>query len=224
MNLRIGLIGSQGKMGQTITLCLKRDPRFLLAWSLTSTTPRDNLEKVDVIVDFSSTKALGDNLLLAKDLNVPIVIGTTGLDDQAFALFKNLAQTIPIFWSPNFSIGVAALTYATKILAPLLTPMFHLEIQETHHIHKKDSPSGTAIALAQAAALTNQKKPPIKSLREGEVIGEHELIFSSPDEELTLIHKSLSRNIFAKGALQAAAFLIGKPPALYNMENLLFSN
>jgi 4-hydroxy-tetrahydrodipicolinate reductase len=221
MKIRIGLIGSTGKTGQQVSICAKKNPKIDLVWEINSQSSRSNLNSIDAIIDFSSPLALEENIALAQTQKVPIVIGTTGLENHHRKMLENASKQIPIFWAPNFSLGIAILVRAIEILSPLLQKNFLPHITETHHIHKKDSPSGSALALANATLEGYQTLPPIKSIRLQEVIGEHAISFLGKNEEITFIHKTHSRELFAEGALQAAAFILHKPPNLYGMNDLL---
>lgn len=199
MGIKIGLIGSEGRMGQAISALHPVIPIY-------KTTPRSPLD-CDVLIDFSSHKALLENLSARK----PIVIGTTGHLD--FTPLHEAAKHLPIFYSANFSLGAALLNEASKLVAKHFAG--DIDLIETHHTAKKDAPSGTALHLAK-----NLQNAKIHSLRSGSTIGEHTLIFNNAEERLTLSHQVHSREAFAKGALAAARFLIGKPPGLYSMEYL----
>lgn len=221
MTLSIGLIGASGKMGCKITSCIEKDPQITLKWGLESKSNRKELPPVDVMIDFSSPLALEENLILAQKYQSPIVIGTTGLQPDQQQSLELASKQIPVFWAPNFSIGITILIYAIEMLSPLLQKKFNASVTETHHIHKKDAPSGSALALAQAALSGYQSLPPIESIRLQEVIGEHIITFLTPEEKITLSHEALSRDVFAKGALEAAKFILNKPPKLYGMKDLL---
>lgn len=221
MPLQIGLIGASGKMGKKISSCIGNDPSFSLAWEFNSSSLYEPLHAAHIIIDFSSASALEKNLRFAVSTNTPIVIGTTGFSEPEKQLLEEASKKIPIFWAPNFSLGMALLTHAIETLSPLFQPNFKAHIEETHHIHKKDSPSGSAIALEKAARQGYDKPLPIESHRIGETIGDHSIVFSSNEETITFEHKALSREIFALGALKAAKFLVGKEPKLYSMKDLL---
>ncbi len=221
MTTQIGLIGAYGKMGQTLISCITKDTELSLCWKLGSQTPRNFLSPADIIIDFSSARALLDNLALAQKMHTPLVLGTTGLQEDEELALSNAALELPIFCSSNFSLGMAIFVHAIKILSPLLQRKFTPSIFETHHVHKKDAPSGSALSLAEATQTGYTKKPSMKSFREGDVIGEHSISFLAEDETFTMQHKSISRDVFALGALQAAKFLVNKPPKLYQMQDLL---
>lgn len=219
--MRLGVIGANGKMGKKIVLLANQDPFFQTTLPLITQNESENTPKLDVIIDFSTKEALPYNLKLAQKINCPLVIGTTGLEKNEKELLTQAAKNIPIFWAPNFSLGMAATVYVSKLLSSLLQDFTPL-IEEIHHVHKKDTPSGSALALKDTLIKENPSKPPIiKSHREGEVIGKHTVSFSSDKESITISHEAFSRDVFAKGALLAARFLLKQKPGLYTMEHLL---
>ena len=196
-------------------------------------------EKADVLIDFSHPSALHGVLAAATDRQLPAVIATTGLDDAQIAAIRVTATKIPVFFSSNMSVGVAVLAALTKKAAAVLGGDFDIELVEMHHNRKLDAPSGTALMLADAARQglahpveyvydrhdRRQKRAPeeigISSVRGGNIIGEHQVIFAGGDEVLTLTHRAQSRSIFAAGALRAAAFLLEQPAGLYTMDALV---
>lgn len=200
MPLKIGLIGANGRMGKAIASLQPIIP-------ITRTTPRTPLN-CDVLIDFSSPLALHQNLAANK----PIVIGTTGHLD--LSPIEQAAKHLPIFFAPNFSLGAAILNRLATLVASRFPA--DIDIIETHHTQKRDAPSGTALQLAK-----NLPNAHIHSIRSGKTIGEHTLIFNNAEERLTLSHQVHTREAFARGALAAAHFLIGKPPGLYDMDNLI---
>lgn len=200
MAIKIGLIGAQGRLGKAIAELQPILP-------ITRSTPRRSLD-CDVLIDVSSPAALLENL----SANVPIVIGTTGHLD--FTPIEQASKRLPIFYSPNFSLGIALLRKIGAEIARRFPS--DIDLIETHHAQKKDTPSGTALQLAQIAPNVH-----IHSLRSGKVVGEHMLIFNTAEERITLSHEVHSREAYARGALAAARFLVGKPPGLYGMDNLL---
>ena len=138
-------------------------------------------------------------------------------------MIQEAAQSLPIVFASNFSVGVNVLFWLTRKAAELLERDFDPEIIETHHKMKKDAPSGTAKTLAEIlkAEQKNQNEIPIQSIREGEVVGEHTVIFSGLGERIELSHRASSREIFARGALRAAKWIVGRPPGLYSMQDVL---
>lgn len=212
---RIGLIGATGRLGKEI--CLLGGPQIVA--SFTSSYPMQQGQEVDVYLDVSSSALLKKHLTLATQEKKPIVIGTTGNIETS--LLINAAKSIPVFYAANFSIGMHLLSEAAQILAKIWPQETPLSLEEVHHIHKKDRPSGSALWLSEA--LSPLRKSPLKitSIRKKEVIGEHTLCFESEEEILELKHTALSRKAFAKGALKAAAFLFTQLPGFYGMKELL---
>ena len=179
----------------------------------------------NVIIDFTIPSATLANLeMLAKwNKNVGVnakkiaaVIGTTGFSDKEKALIKAHAKKIPIVMSPNMSRGVNLMLRLVHEASRILKG-YEIDITEVHHIHKKDAPSGTALALAEQVP----HKVEIKSVREGEVVGEHTVAFATGGERLELKHTAHSRDAFAAGALDAAVWAAGKKPGLYSMKDVL---
>jgi 4-hydroxy-tetrahydrodipicolinate reductase len=152
-----------------------------------------------------------------------LVIGTTGHSQEQRRLIEKTAQSLPVVFASNFSIGVNVLFWLTRKAAEQLGGDFDAEIIETHHTMKKDAPSGTAKTLAEIlkAAKKTPSEIPVQSIREGDVVGEHTVIFSGPSERLELTHRAASREIFALGALRAAKWIIDQPPGLYSMQDVL---
>jgi 4-hydroxy-tetrahydrodipicolinate reductase len=195
----------------------------------------------DVLVDFSAPAALQASLDRAVSAGVPILIGTTGLDDLADQRIAAAAEQVAVLRAANTSVGIALLADLVDRAAAVLGPEWDIEIQDVHHRMKADSPSGTALALGEAAARgrgvginaergrdgTGLKREAgaigFASLRGGTVVGEHDVHFLGPDERLILSHRAESRAIFARGALAAARFLVRKGPGLYSMRDLIES-
>lgn len=206
--MKIILIGAEGRMGKTI-LSLASNYEITQIGSPNSSLPSNIapfLESHDLVLDLSTNEALSKNLpkiVLAKK---PIVIGITGLTKENLDLIHHAAKIIPVFLSPNFSEGIALLK---KLLRQL--PKGSYEITETHHTQKKDSPSGTALDLANCLP----SYPKITSIREGAVIGLHKIELHLAHEKIELSHEVFDRKAFAKGALLAATFLSNKPAGLY---------
>ncbi|HEX8842042.1 MAG TPA: 4-hydroxy-tetrahydrodipicolinate reductase, partial [Sphingomicrobium sp.] len=193
----------------------------------------------DVLIDFSAPAALQASLDRAVSAAVPILVGTTGLDDLAGQRIAAAAKEVAVLLAANTSLGVALLAELVERAARVLGPEWDIEIAETHHHMKADAPSGTALMLGEAAAHgrgsplnaergrdgTGLKREPgaigFASLRGGTVAGDHDVLFLGPDERLILSHRAESRMIFARGALAAARFLVGKPAGLYSMRDVL---
>lgn len=170
-------------------------------------------EKPDIIIDFSHPDLLDRTLFYADSFNVPLVIGTTGYNEEKTAQIKELSKSIPILKSENFSYGISILK---KVLISnfINLDMYEVDIIEKHNSFKKDSPSGTALTLANIL-----KTEHIHSYRDPFFIGEHEILFKNESEVLTLSHKVLNRNIFANNAVNAGEWLINKKPGLYTLED-----
>ena len=227
--VRIALFAPDGRMGQTITAAIADDPGFAL----------DN-DHGDVLVDFSTPAALQQSLDRAVSAGIPLLIGTTGLDELADRRIAAAAQDIAILRAPNTSLGVALLADLVERAAKLLGPdAWDIEIVETHHNQKADAPSGTALHLGEAAARgrggnssdergrssTGLKRAPgaigYAAIRGGTVAGDHDVMFLGAGERLILSHRAESRAIFARGALAATRFLLGKPAGLYTMRDVI---
>jgi len=198
-------------------------------------------KKTNVIIDFTVPKCTLEILKIASILKKRVVIGTTGFSKKDEVLIKKFARKIPILKAGNMSLGVNLLMYLTEITSKSLGKKFLSKIYEVHHKHKIDYPSGTALMLGKGVAdgknknLNNlmgkkylnkksfpySKKINFNSIRKGEVIGEHEVNFSSGKEIITLNHESFDRALYSEGALTAAAWLMSKKAGLYSMRDLL---
>lgn len=173
----------------------------------------------DVAIDFSLPEAFDPILALCIARRAAFVSGTTGLDPTQRTRLDTAAQNIPLLWSANFSIGIAVLADAVRRAAAAL-PQWDCDIVESHHIHKKDAPSGTALRLGEAAEAAGAT-PRYASLRAGDIVGEHTVQFTGTGERIELIHRATDRDVFARGALQAAAWLSRQPAGRYTMQDLL---
>lgn len=197
----------------------------------------DNAEtNVDCIIDFSNHNCTKDLLAFAEKNNLPLVLATTGQTEEEIEEILEASKKIPLFFSANYSVGIAVLIELAKQTAKLM-PDAEIEIVETHHNRKIDAPSGTALAIANAIkdvrpdSIINagrngiSKREPneigIHSIRMGNVVGEHEVIIGTQNQTITLKHEAHNRALFAEGALSAASFLIGKPAGLYDMKKML---
>ena len=198
-------------------------------------------KKANLIIDFTIPKCTIEILKIASKLKKKVVIGTTGFTKREENLIKKFSKKIPILKAGNMSLGVNLLMYLTEIASKSLGKKFLTKVYEVHHKHKKDFPSGTALMLARGVAIgknkefykmigkkfLNKKSFPygnkinFNSIRKGEVIGEHEVSFSSGKEIVTLNHESFDRTLYSEGALTAAQWLSRKKPGLYSMRNLL---
>jgi len=229
--IRISLIAPDGRMGKAIASAVADDPAFAI-----------DQDHADVLVDFSAPSALQESLDRAISAGVPILVGTTGLQSEHRARIGDAARQIPVIHAPNTSLGINLLRQLVEQATARLGPDWDIEILEMHHRHKVDAPSGTALLLGQAAAKgrgstleelsrfdrisehPHAREPGTigyAALRGGSVAGEHLVILATDGERLELGHRAGSRRIFARGALAAARFLVGKPAGLYSMGDVI---
>ncbi len=196
-------------------------------------------EEADVIVDFSHHSALPELLSYAKKKKMPIIVCTTGHTPEETASMKEAAATVPVFFSRNMSVGINLLIALCRKASAMLGEDFDIEIVEAHHHNKLDAPSGTALMIADAIAeevpydpiytydrhAVRQKRAKeeigIHAIRGGSIVGEHSVIFAGSEEVVTLSHSAGSRTVFASGALRAAAYVVGKPAGLYDMNDVV---
>lgn len=238
---RIGIIGSEGRMGRAIANVLTRSAHECAGGVGRGDDPANLAGHSDVLVDFSSPGALEANLAAASSAGIPLVIGTTGLDDNHHAMIDAAATGIPILQTGNTSLGVNVLAHLVQKAAATLGEDWDIEVLEMHHRHKVDAPSGTALLLGQAAAdgrgfaldansergrdgITGARRSGaigFASLRGGSVAGDHSVILAGEQERITISHNAEDRAIFARGAIRAAEWLIGKPPGRYTMNDVL---
>lgn len=238
---RIGIIGSEGRMGQAIAEALAAAGETLAGGVDKGDDVAGLAGKCDVLIDFSSPAALEGNLEAAVAAGVPIVVGTTGLEERHHWLIDSAAEAIPVLQTGNTSLGVTLLAHLVHEAASRLGEDWDIEIVETHHRMKVDAPSGTALLLGEAAAKgrsvsladhsargrdgINGKREAgtigFASLRGGSVAGDHTVHFLADNERLSLSHLAENRGIFAKGAVRAAQWLLGKPVGRYTMPEVL---
>jgi 4-hydroxy-tetrahydrodipicolinate reductase len=221
---RVALIGAKGRMGKTIVDLAKNDPNVeVVAECDLGDDVASAMKNCDVAIDFSQADSIEAICKAALPLRRPLVIGTTAHSPAQRDLIQQTAKVLPIVFASNFSVGVNALFALTRKSAEILRKDFNVEIIETHHVKKKDAPSGTAKTLAEILKKARKidKDIPIRSIREGEVVGDHTVILSGPDERLEITHRAGSREIFARGALRAAEWVIGRPAGLYSMQDVL---
>ncbi len=250
MNTRIILSGACGRMGKAVSEAVELSGNCEIVAGVDvikdASLPYpvyasfDQIkEEADVIVDFSHHSALGSVLDYAKAHKLPAVIATTGHNEDECANMEQAAGEIPVFYSRNMSIGINLMIALAKKAAAVLGDSFDIEIVEEHHSKKLDAPSGTALMLADAIKdtldggceyvydrhLERRERAKgeigIHSVRGGSIVGEHEVIFAGKDEVVRIHHSAFSREVFAKGALSAAKYLVGKTAGFYNMENML---
>ena len=216
------LVGAAGRMGKTIADLATTDPEMeIVAKCDLGDSIETSMTQCDVAIDFSQADSIDEICRAALRHSRPLVIGTTGHSQGQRHIIEEAARSVAIVFASNFSIGVNVLFWLSSKAAELLGADFRPEIIETHHKTKKDAPSGTAKTLAEVLKTAQKLEIPIESIREGDVVGEHTVIFSGPAERLELTHRAGSREIFARGALRAAGWIIGRPPGLYSMQDVL---
>ncbi len=237
----IGIIGSEGRMGQALAKAVEAAGHQLAGGAGRGDDVATLAAMSDVLVDFSAPGALAASVTAARGADIPIVIGTTGLDAEHHAAIDDAVQDIAILQTGNTSLGVTLLAHLVREAASKLGEDWDIEIAEMHHRMKVDAPSGTALLLGQAAAEGRgidlaehsergrdghtgaREKGAIgfASLRGGTVAGEHSVILAGEEERITLSHLAENRMIFAHGAVKAAAWLVGKEPGRYSMPQVL---
>jgi len=236
------ITGSKGRMGQALVSCAKsfRDVEIV------AQIDKDDdlgsvIDKGDVVIDFSAHSATPEVAALCARHRKPMVIGTTGHTDADKSKITEAVAGIPVVWASNFSTGVNTLFWLTRKAAEILGPDFDLEVVEMHHRLKKDAPSGTAKTLAEILAgvrklqldkaarhgrvgIVGQRTSSeigVHSIRGGDVVGDHTVIFANTGERVELTHKASSRETFANGALRAALWVVKQKPGLYDMQDVL---
>lgn len=249
--VRIIMHGCNGKMGQVITGLVADDPNAQIVAGIDIADNRDNGYPVftdikkcdvaaDVIVDFAAAAAVDALLDYSVEKQIPVVLCTTGLSDEQLARVKESSKKVAILKSANMSLGINTLMKLLKDAANVFAPAgYDIEIVEKHHNQKIDAPSGTAIALAdsinearggeyeyvydrsQVRKKRDKKEIGISAVRGGTIVGEHEVIFAGIDEVIEFKHTAYSKSVFAKGAVEAAKFLAGKPAGMYDMADVI---
>jgi 4-hydroxy-tetrahydrodipicolinate reductase len=239
---RIVITGSRGRMGKALLACAPQHPDLQVAGAVDL---GDDLGAAigrgDVVVDFSSHTATPAMAGLCVKHKKAMVIGTTGHSDEDKSNLTKFSAEIPMVLASNFSTGVSALFWLTRKAAEILGPAYDLEIVEMHHRLKRDAPSGTAKTLAEILAAVRKQQLDkvarhgragivgertaeeigIHSVRGGDVVGDHTVIFATPGERVELTHKASSRETFAHGALRAALWVAKQKPGLYDMQDVL---
>ena len=246
--MRWVMVGAAGRMGQTITQLASTQPEFHCVGAIDRTVDAARsittdlasvLPGAQVMIDFSSPSQTAANLARCAEHGVAALIGTTGLGADVEAAAAAAAQRIPVLIAANTSLGVTLLAELVRAAARALPENFDIEIFEGHHRHKKDAPSGTALALGRAAAEgrgqtlgevavaprgTGERKIGeigFSVLRAGDIVGDHAVYFAAEGERLVLQHQATDRSIFARGALQAARWLLGRPAGRYSMADVI---
>lgn len=213
--MKYGIIGYSGRMGQAIEELFAEAGHELVYKKDEST--ETELAKPELIIDFSLKEAFAETVEIIKTKKVPLIIGTTGLEQADFAQLKKLAAEVAVIQSFNFSIGINILSELIKKVNKYVDQDWDIEISETHHRFKKDKPSGTAIMLSELLA----ENPAMHSKRLGSEFGEHEIDFASTGELLTLKHRAYSREAFTRGVLMSAEAILNMEAGFYKFSQLL---
>lgn len=270
MAVRIGIFGATGRMGRMIAREILEDQNSQLAGgtvregsafmdkslhdvfglpanvvlpadAVNTISPEKLLSACDVAIDFTRAEVSVHHAYVAAAMGKPIVVGTTGFTQEQVQMLADAANHIPIVLAPNMSVGVTLLTAITEVVAQTLDAKYDIEIVEMHHRHKIDAPSGTALALGEAAAKgrnINLKSRAVydrkgnsgprkrgdigfATLRGGDVVGEHSVIFANDGERVELTHKATDRRIFAQGAVVAAKWVVNQQPGRFSMKDVL---
>jgi 4-hydroxy-tetrahydrodipicolinate reductase len=232
--LKIGLVGASGRMGQEITAIFQEKNEVELFLAICRTTSLAEFiytretpscaeaKEVDVWIDFSSPETLSALLKVAKKNKTPVVTGTTGLTTSQFKALKQASLLIPILWSSNMSLGVAVLTEALEVFQQI--SQFDFQIEEFHHIRKKDKPSGTAKSLQlRLEEVVGRSLPEPLAIRGGGIFGIHKVHAMSEEEHITFQHTAMNRAVFARGAVLAAHWLCSKKKGYYRMRDVLYN-
>ena len=238
--IKLAITGADGRMGRALQRLLQDDKRFMLAACVTTSEEWSHVPELDAVIDFSTPAGCEAALEHCLAHKIAFVCGTTGLDATQRSALQEAARAIPVLYAANFSLGIAVLTKLLRDAASAL-PDWDLEVIEAHHARKVDAPSGTALSLGRAAASARgqdfdevaefgrhghtgaRKQGAIgfTSIRAGEIVGEHTALLASADERIELTHRAYDNTIFARGALQAAAWLAGKPEGAYSIDDVI---
>lgn len=238
--LRVALHGAAGRMGKALQRCAADSEDLVFssllvrpgsahiggAAELAGLPPYtalsdEALAGADVVVDFSSAAALGELLASCERTARPLVCCTTGLDEAQRARLREAARALPVVYAANTSVGVQVMKQVLDLAARLLGPAYEVALVETHHRHKRDAPSGTALALAASLHAAGVAHVDTHSLRGGDVVGDHIVTFMGPGDRLEITHRATDRATFAEGALRAARWVVGRPAGCYDMGDVL---
>ncbi len=234
--IKLGVSGVCGRMGRRILEIASCDRDFEIMLALErkgipqigrefgklkiSSNP-DGMFLIDVFVDFSAPEASIANLEYAVKYNKALVLGTTGLTEEQIAKVRRASDSIPLVYSPNMSVGVNVLFSVLADISRKLGRDYKVEIVEAHHDGKKDAPSGTAKKMQEVISAAGSSNPPVHSVRLGDIVGDHTVIFCGNSERIEIKHQAHTRDLFALGALKAAKWAAGQKPGLYSMKDVL---
>jgi 4-hydroxy-tetrahydrodipicolinate reductase len=247
--MRVVIVGAAGRMGRAIREAMQEWPGAVLAGAVDreataafgiTTDLEALLPHADVVIDFSSPHSTAANLAACARHGTAVLVGTTGLGPEALAAAAAASARVPVIVAANTSLGVTLLVELVRAAARALPADFDIEIIEGHHRHKKDAPSGTALALGRAAAAgrgqdleatmaaerrgESPRHPGeigFAVVRGGDIVGDHTVLFAGSGERVSVSHQATDRSIFARGALQAASWLVGRAPGRYEMVDVI---
>lgn len=235
--MRLAVFGASGRMGAAVIRLAEAAGHTVVFQAAAETNALQALPAADVAIDFSHASAFEHVASACVASGLALVSGTTGFGGAAQAALAEAARSIPVLWEPNLSVGVFVLTTLVREAALRLGPSFDVELVETHHKHKLDAPSGTALRLAESVHSARelqltfgrhgaraQRQPTelgIHAVRGGSVVGDHTVSFLGDSERVELTHRADSRDVFAQGALRAAEWLVGKPAGRYGLGDVL---
>jgi 4-hydroxy-tetrahydrodipicolinate reductase len=235
MSIRLLIHGASGRMGRALLRLASEEAQLQVVAAVSgqgghiaeasqipvlAANAMAQAPEFDVLVDFSLPSGFDAALQLAQQRKAAFVSGVTGLGEMQRAALDAAAEQIPVLWASNFSLGIAVLTDLVQRAAAAL-PRWQKDIVESHHILKKDAPSGTALTLGAAVKAGAGEEPNYASVRAGDIVGEHMVQLTGLGERLELIHRATSRDVFARGALQCAAWLHGRNAGRYSVSDLL---
>jgi 4-hydroxy-tetrahydrodipicolinate reductase len=239
---KVIIAGAKGRMGKALLQCAENIPAITVTAQIDMGEDlRKVIDEADVLVDFTFHESTAELARICAARQKAMVIGTTGHTEAERKELLDISAQIPMVWTSNYSTGVNVLFWLTRKTAEILGPDYDLEIVEMHHRLKKDAPSGTAKTLAQILAEARRQQLDkllrhgrqglagertaaeigMHSIRGGDVVGDHTVIFAAPGERVELTHKASSRETFASGALRAAQWVVGKKAGIYDMQDVL---
>ena len=221
--MKIAINGACGRMGQAVEKAAQEaGVEVALRIDVSGDgTVRSLTTKVDALVDFSTPDAALQRLEECVRTKTPAVICTTGFTPAQQAKIPEAAKSIPVVFSSNMSVGVNLLFKKVPEIAKILGPSYDIDIVETHHRFKKDAPSGTAKTLAERIEAATGRKPNVHSVRSGDVVGDHRVIFGTLGDSIEIVHRASTRDIFAKGSIEAAKWASKASPGLYTMLDVI---
>ncbi len=222
--ISLAIFGARGRMGARLVQLAELDDRFTVEARFDSDLTPENKADFSVLIDFSSDAGTRRAIEIALEHHSAIIIGTTALAPETLERAESAGKKIPVLIAPNMSLGVAVLDHLLARAAQFLAPGYDIDLIESHHIHKKDAPSGTAVRLLDTMQKVRGEALPderIHCLRAGDIIGEHTIRFAGAGEIIELTHRATTRDLFVLGALRAAAWIHQQPPGRYTINDVL---